>query len=48
VSKIEKQLRVDDLSTALDALPAAFVMYDANDRIIICNQSYRSEYHYAV
>jgi len=45
VSKIEKQLRVDDLSTALDALPAAFVMYDANDRIIICNQSYRSEYH---
>jgi len=39
------QLCVDDLSAALDALPAAFVMYDANDHIVICNQSYRSEYH---
>lgn len=47
MAKDEKQhqLRLDDVSAALDALPATFVVYDANDRIIICNESYRSEYH---
>lgn len=39
------QVRVSDLSAALDALPAAFVVYDINDRIIICNESYRYAYH---
>lgn len=33
-----------ELSAALEALPAAFVVYDANERIIICNSSYRQEY----
>lgn len=47
MTKDKEQLRVgvDDLSTALDALPAAFVVYDVNDRIIICNDSYRHQYH---
>jgi len=39
------RMRVDELSTALDALPATFVVYDADDKIIICNDSYRREYH---
>ena len=39
------RVRVDDLSSALDAIPATFVVYDANDEIIICNESYRREYH---
>ncbi|MEO0396145.1 MAG: diguanylate cyclase, partial [Cyanobacteria bacterium P01_A01_bin.137] len=34
----------EELSTALDALPAAFVVYDKDERIIICNSSYRQEY----
>lgn len=33
-----------DLSAALEALPAAFVLYDADEKIVICNDSYRREY----
>lgn len=33
-----------DLSAALEALPAAFVLYDADEKIVICNNSYRREY----
>ncbi|NNE86661.1 MAG: diguanylate cyclase [Silicimonas sp.] len=34
----------NDLSAALEALPAAFVLYDADEKIVICNDAYRREY----
>lgn len=32
------------LFDAIDALPDAFVLYDADDRLVICNQRYRDVY----
>ena len=34
----------NDLSAALDAVPAAFVLYDADEKLVICNNAYREEY----
>ncbi len=39
-----KLVSLATLSRALDALPAAFVVYDADDRIFVCNQAYTKEY----
>ncbi|MBL6430660.1 MAG: PAS-domain containing protein [Alphaproteobacteria bacterium] len=32
------------LARAIEALPDAFVLYDADDRLVICNQRYRDLY----
>ncbi len=33
------------LSAALDALPATFVVYGPDERLVVCNSAYRREYH---
>jgi PAS domain S-box-containing protein len=42
----ERQLREaqDRLRGAIEALPDAFVLYDADDRLVICNHRYRDLY----
>ncbi|WP_084649807.1 PAS domain S-box protein [Stappia stellulata] len=42
----ERQLREaqDRLRGAIEALPDAFVLYDADDRLVVCNQRYRDLY----
>ncbi|MCA1240973.1 PAS domain S-box protein [Stappia stellulata] len=42
----ERQLRQaqERLRGAIEALPDAFVLYDADDRLVICNQRYRDLY----
>ncbi|MEL6318454.1 MAG: diguanylate cyclase, partial [Pseudomonadota bacterium] len=34
------------LSAAIEALPDAFVLYDADDRLVICNEQYRRTYDF--
>ncbi len=34
----------ETLTTAIDSLPDGFVLYDANDRLVICNDRYRKIY----
>ncbi len=35
----------DILSTAINALPDGFVLYDRNDQLVLCNDRYREVYH---
>ncbi len=41
----EPVISFEKISAALEALPAAFVVYDANDRLLICNEAYKRQYH---
>lgn len=36
---------ISELSRFLDALPAPFVVYGPDERIIVCNSAYKGEYH---
>lgn len=36
---------ISELSRFLDALSAPFVVYDPDERIVVCNSAYKSEYH---
>ncbi len=36
---------ISELSRFLDALQAPFVVYDPDERIVVCNSAYKSEYH---
>lgn len=38
-------VRISELSKFLDALQAPFVVYDPDERIVVCNSAYKSEYH---
>ncbi len=40
----EQHLVTDQLRAAVEVLPDGFVLYDAEDRMIICNQRYRDFY----
>lgn len=35
----------DTMHIAIDALPDGFVLYDADDKLVVCNQRYKELYH---
>ena len=39
--------REEVLIEAMDNIPAAFVVYDKNDRLIVCNEKFREFYGYS-
>jgi PAS domain S-box-containing protein len=41
---LELQIAQERLVSAIEAVPDAFVLYDADDRMVICNQKYRDFY----
>jgi diguanylate cyclase (GGDEF)-like protein len=41
----EAVVSLRDLTRFLNALPAPFVVYDVDERIIVCNAAYQREYH---
>ncbi|WP_281019934.1 PAS-domain containing protein [Minwuia sp. IMCC3060] len=42
--ELELQIAQTRLVSAIEAVPDAFVLYDADDRLVICNQKYRDFY----
>jgi PAS domain S-box-containing protein len=40
-ARSEAQRAREQLATAIDALPDGFVLYDADDRLVMCNERYR-------
>lgn len=44
-TKIGTVVSIDDLARFLEAVPAPFVVYDPDERIVVCNSAYKHEYH---
>lgn len=42
--ELDLQVAQERLVSAIEAVPDAFVLYDADDRMVICNQKYRDFY----
>jgi PAS domain S-box-containing protein len=42
--ELDLQIAQERLVSAIEAVPDAFVLYDADDRMVICNQKYRDFY----
>ncbi len=42
--ELELRIAQERLVAAIEAVPDAFVLYDADDRLVICNQKYRDFY----